>query len=136
MVLAAVHVLQQAADVRRLAVVPRTRVQLARFQVEPFEADAADARRRLGEAQVDDIRVEADDLEQLRAAVAAADLRLLAALLDLQDAATAQVEQRLVGQVRLHRGGDLADQAGPVVRIACGAGLDAQIGVAAQAHAA
>ncbi len=158
-VLAAVHVLQQAADVRRLALVPGARVQLAGFQIEPFEADAADPRRRFGEAQVDDLRIQPDDLEQLRAAVAAdgadahlrddlrqalvdalavaaADLRLLAALLDLQDAAPAQVEQRLVGQVRVHRGGAHADQAGDMVRVARGAGLDDQVDVAAQAFAA
>ena len=158
-VLAAVHVLQQAADVRRLALVPGARVQLAGFQIEPFEADAADPRRRFGEAQVDDLRIQPDDLEQLRAAVAAdgadahlrddlrqalvdalavaaADLRLLAALLDLQDAAPAQVEQRLVGQVRIHRGGAHADQAGDMVRVARGAGLDDQVDVAAQALAA
>ncbi len=110
-----------------------------------------------GKQQLDHVRVQPDDLEQLRAAiagdgadahlrddlreplvdalaVAAANLRLLAALLQHQDAAAAQVEQGLVGQVRIHRGSAEAEQAGHVVRVARGAGLDDQVDVAAQAQ--
>ncbi len=157
-VLAAVHVLQQAADIHALLRIPGLRAQLARIGIQARETGATDARSGIGEAQVDHLRFQADDLEQLRAAVAghgtdahlrddlrqalvdalavaAADLRLLAALAELEDAAAAQVEQGLVGQVRIHRGGTEAEQAGHVVRIAGGAGLDDQVDVAAQAQA-
>ncbi|CCF70123.1 hypothetical protein XAPC_3853 [Xanthomonas citri pv. punicae str. LMG 859] len=158
-VLAAVHVLEQAAHLRLELVVPGTHGQLARLGVQPHQVHAADPRRGVGKAQVHHVRVQPDDLEQLRAAVAgdgadahlgddlgqalvdalavaAADLRLLTALAQLQDAAPAQVEQGLVGQVRVHRGGADAEQAGHVVRVARGAGLDDQVDVAAQAHLA
>lgn len=134
-------------------------MSLARLGVQPRQVDAADACGRLGKAQLHHVRVQPDDLEQLRAAItgdgadahlgddlgqalvdalaiAAADLRLLAALAQLQDAAPAQIEQRLVGQIRIHRSGAEAEQAGHVVRVARGAGFDDQVGVAAQAHLA
>ncbi|KAG0776598.1 hypothetical protein G6F22_012457 [Rhizopus arrhizus] len=156
-VLAAVHVLQQAADIHVLLRIPGLRAQLARVGIEARETGATDARGGIGEAQVDHLRFQADDLEQLRAtvaghgadahlrddlrqalvdalAVAAADLRLLAALAELEDAAAAEVEQGLVGQVRVHRRGAEAEQAGHVVRVARGAGLDDKIHVAAQAQ--
>ena len=69
-VFAAMHVLEQAADFGVCSVVPGARVSCARFGVEPREADAADARRRIREAQFDHVRLQADDLEQLRAAIA------------------------------------------------------------------
>ncbi len=154
-VLAAVHVLEHAADIRAQKVVPGAHGELARFIVQAGEADAGHARGGVREAQVDHLVIQPDDLEQLRAAVtghgtdahlgddlgqalvdalavAAADLRLLAALAQLQDAAPAQVEQGLVGQVRVHRGGTEAEQAGHVVRIARGAGFQDQVDVAAQ----
>ena len=154
-VFAAVHVLQHAAHIRALQVVPGAHGELAGLIVQTGEADAGHARGGVREAQVHDLVIQPDDLEQLRAAVAghgtdahlgddlgqalvdalavaAADLRLLAALAQLQDAAPAQVEQGLVGQVRIHRGGTEAEQAGHVVRVARGAGFQDQVDVAAQ----
>ncbi|MNI29076.1 hypothetical protein D3C73_828810 [compost metagenome] len=156
-VFAAVHILQQAADIHALLRIPGLRAQFACIGIQACETGATDARGGIGEAQVDDLRLQADDLEQLRAAiaghgadahlrddlrqalvdalaVAAADLRLLTALAELEDAATAEVEQGLVGQVRIDGRGTEAEQAGHVVRVARGAGLDDQVDVAAQAQ--
>ena len=153
-VLAAVHVLEHPADLRRAQFIPGIGLQVARVAVQALEAGAAHARGRAREAQLHHFRRQADDLEQLRAAVAgdggdahlgddlgqalvdalavaAADLGDLA-LLQLQDAAPAHVEQGLVGQVGIHRGGAETEQAGDMVRIAGGAGLDDQVGVTAQ----
>ncbi|KAG1529868.1 hypothetical protein G6F50_017704 [Rhizopus delemar] len=66
-VLAAVHVLQQAADIHVLLRIPGLRAQLARVGIEARETGATDARGGIGEAQVDHLRFQADDLEQLRA---------------------------------------------------------------------
>src|SRR5262249_56719137 len=99
--------------------------------------------------------IEADDLEQLRAAVAgdrrdthlrddleqaladaapiaAANFGRRLALAALELSAPVHVEQRLVRQVRVDRGRAEADQAGEMMRVACIAGLDDQVAVAAQ----
>ena len=151
------RVLQQAADVRQHVVVPGAGRDMRGFFLQRCERGAADPRRRAGEAQVDDLAIQADDLEQLRAAiaadggdahlrddleqafldaapVAAADLRDFA-VLGPEDAAFAEVVQGLVGEIRIHRGGAVADQACEMMRIARGAGFDDEIGAAAQADA-
>src|SRR5690606_14116759 len=124
-VLAAVDVLDQAADLGLLQLVPGRRLLRARIRVEPGETGAAHARGRAAEAQVDDLLLQAHDLDQLRAAVAgdggdahfrddlaqalvqalavaAADLRDLA-LLQLQDAAR-PAPHGLPAGFRRHRG--------------------------------
>ena len=150
-------VLQQAADVRQHVVVPGADSDARGFFLHRCEGGATDPRRRAGEAQVDDLAIQADDLEQLRAAitadggdthlrndleqafldaatVAAADLRDFA-VFRFQNAALAKIVQGLVGEIRVHRSGAIADQACEMMRIARGAGFDDEIGAAAQADA-
>ncbi len=66
------------------------------------------------------------------ATVAAADLARRLALATLELAAAVHVEQRLVRQIRIDRRRAETDQAGEMVRVACVAGFDEQVAVAAQ----
>jgi hypothetical protein len=150
---ASVHVLEQSARIERGRRIEGRGDAFALLGLEIGEAGAADApacRRN----KVDDFAVESDDLEQLRGAVAgdrrdahlrddleqaladalaiaAAEFARLAAAI-AKTAAAAEVEQRLIGEERINRGRAEADQAGEVVRVARGAGLDQKVAVAAQ----
>ena len=120
-------------------------VALERLAGELAEPDAADRRRRAGEAAVDDVAVEADRLEDLGAAVgldrrdphlrdhlqqALADRReqllerLVVGEVAGQLGAAVQVGERVEQQVRVDGGGAEADQRGEVVDLARLAGLD------------
>ena len=153
-VLAAVHVLEQAALLDRLARVPGARGERLGVGLEVGEVRALHAALGAGEAQRHHLLGESDDLEQLRAAVAGdggdAHLRHdleqslaqagAVAAPELQarrevelDAPLAHhLEQHLVGHVGIHGGGAVADEAGEMMRLARGAGLDEQIALAAQ----
>ena len=123
-----------------------------RFQV--VEVRALHAALGAGEAQLHDLVRKADDLEELRAAIARdggdahlrhdleqplAQPRAVAAPeleprreVELDASGAHHLEQHLVGHVRVHRGRAVADQAGEMVRLARGAGLDQQVALAAQ----
>ena len=151
MVLGVVHVLEQAARPRRGAA-PGVFGQGARVGRQFREAGALDPAGGAGEAQLDHLPRQADDLEQLRAAVAGdrrdahlgEDLQQplvqagAVAALDRREvlrrglAAALQRGQRLQRQIGMHGGGAVADQRRDVVRVADGAGVDQQVGAAAQ----
>ena len=154
-VLAAVHVLEESALRDRLARIPRPRGELFEVGLEVLEVRAGHAARGAREAQLDHLLRQPHDLEQLRAAVtgdggdahlrhdleqALSQARTVAAPelearreVELHAAAAHHLEQHLVGHVRIHRGRPIADQAGEVMRLARGAGLDEQVALAAQA---
>ena len=150
-VLGVVHVLEQAARPRRRGA-PGVFGQGARVGRQFREAGALDPAGGASEAQLDHLPRQADDLEQLRAAVAGdrrdahlgEDLQqplvqaaAVAALdrreaLRVEFAAALQLGQRLQRQIGMHGGRAVADQHRHVVRVAGGAGVDQQVGAAAQ----
>ncbi len=155
-VLATVHVLQQAALVDRLTGVPGARGELFHVGLEVREVSSLNAALRAGEAQVDHLVRQAHDLEQLRAAVAAdgrdthlghdleqalADPRPVTSAqfeagreIELHSAFAHHVEQDLIRHVRIHGGCAVADEAREMMRVARSSGLDQEVALAAQSH--
>ena len=149
---------QRVLDVFRKAAAVALRVGASvafeRLGAELVEADPADRRRRTAEVAVDELAVEPDGLEDLGAAVALdgrdphlrhhleqalADRlqqllgRLLVGEVVRQLGAAVQVGERLEQQVRVDRGGPVADQGRDVVDLARLAGLDHDAGLQAGA---
>ena len=148
---AAVDIAIQAAVLDRHLLIPGPARQRLLISLQFVEASALDAADRAGEATLDDLIGQTDQLEKLRPTVAGngrdAHFRknLEQALADAAAVGTTQLQrfiarivdlatgghclQGLVDQVGVDRGGAEADQAGDLVRIARGAGLDDQVAV-------
>ena len=149
------HELVQAALVDGRLRVAGTNCQHLLIALEVIEVGALDAADGTAETQVHHLVRQADDLEQLPAAVACdrrdahlghdleqtlADAAPVAAtelearfMVQGRRALAQHVEQRLIGHVRIHGRGAIADQAREVMRIPGRAGLDDDVALAAQA---
>ena len=146
------HELQQAAGRQRTQRIECGLVQQFLVGFEVVEVGAGNARHRALQAQLDHIFMHAHALEQLGAAVARhqRDAHLGEHLVQALVHALAEVGQRLVevgldlaglhefaddlvGEIGIHGGGAVADQAGVVMRVAHAAGFHHDVGVAAQA---
>ena len=152
-VLAAVHVLVQAALFDRLARAPRGFGDLELLFLKVGELGALDPRHGGVEAGVDHFVVQTHGFEQLRAAIrrdgADAHLRddLVQTLVDalaialrhrlgclvLDLPAARHLVERGVGEIRIDHAGAVADQAREVMRVTRGGGLDDDVAIAAQA---
>ena len=153
-VLAMMHVLEQAALLHDFRGIPRTPREVHRVRLQVVEIRALNAAVGPFEAQRHDRIAQAHDLEQLRAAVARdgrnshlghdleqalADAAAVAAAellarvgIHVHGTLAHQIEQRLVGEIRIDGGRAVADEAGEMVRIARRAGLDQDVALAAQ----
>ena len=153
-VLAVVHVLEQAALLDFLAGIPGAPRQMIGVGLEVVEVRAGNPAVRALEAQADHLLAQAHDLEQLRAAVARdggnahlghdleqslADAAAIAAAeflphrrFHFQRAGAHEIEQGLIGEIRVDGGRPVADQAGEMMRIARRAGLHQDVALAAQ----
>ena len=154
MVLAAVHVLEQAALFDILGPIPGALRQKVGVGLQILEVRALNAAVGALEAHADDFIAQADDFEQLRAAIARngrdahfghdleqalADAAPVTAAeflahggFHFQRALAHEIEQSLVREIGIDRGGAAADQAGEVMRVARRAGLHQNIALAAQ----
>ncbi len=150
-ILAAVHILQQAALVQRLALQPGAFRQIGEILLEVGEAGAADAADHALEAEARYIGMQAHRFEQFRAAIggdgrdahfghdlvkafvdAVTVVQHHGAIVFFDHVAVDHLRQRFIGQVRIDSGRAEAEQYGKVVRIARAGGLDDNVGVAAQ----
>ena len=157
-VFAVVHITQQATVRQSDAVVPGTFFQLLCIRLQLGKTCALNARRCSGKTGFHDIIGQADDFKQLRAAIAAnradahfrndfqqafldaapvvsSQLGVFFSARQLDHAAFAECMNGLIGQIRIYRRRAIADQAGEMMRVACGAGFDNQIAITTQADA-